>query len=155
MKHCERLEFKILKLLFTTETRIWFNILEWEDATRIIFIIFWDLLTFYQISHSWQVKRCVIITYKHGIYEMLHELPIDLRLRILGYLEISGKCLNFIEWYTSVQSSCQFENFINPSKKTLKNRKLTFLVVRYFSWELECLKYFVTDSLWKPVSDPN
>ena len=139
MKHCERLEFKILKLLFTTETRIWFNILEWEDATRIIFIIFWDLLTFYQISHSWQVKRCVIITYKHGIYEMLHELPIDLRLRILGYLEISGKCLNFIEWYTSVQSSCQFENFINPSKKTLKNRKLTFLVVRYFSWELECV----------------
>ena len=139
MKHCERLEFKILKLLFTTETRIWFNILEWEDATRIIFIIFWDLLTFYQISHSWQVKRCVIITYKHGIYEMLHELPMDLRLRILGYLEISGKCLNFIEWYTSVQSSCQFENFINPSKKTLKNRKLTFLVVRYFSWELECV----------------
>ena len=139
MKHCERLEFKILKLLFTTETRIWFNILEWEDATRIIFIIFWDLLTFYQISHSWQVKRCVIITYKHGIYEILHELPIDLRLRILGYLEISGKCLNFIEWYTSVQSSCQFENFINPSKKTLKNRKLTFLVVRYFSWELECV----------------
>ena len=139
MKHCERLEFTILKLLFTTETRIWFNILEWEDTTRIIFIIFWDLLTFYQISHSWQVKRCVIITYKHGIYEMLHELPIDLRLRILGYLEISGKCLNFIEWYTNVQSSCQFENFINPSKKTLKNRKLTFPVVRYFSWELECV----------------
>ena len=31
-----------------------------------------------------QVKRWVIITYKHGIYELPHELPNDLRLRILG-----------------------------------------------------------------------
>ena len=30
-----------------------------------------------------QVKRCAIITYKHGIYELLHELLNDLRLRIL------------------------------------------------------------------------
>ena len=27
-----------------------------------------------------QVKRCVIITYKHGIYEFPHKLPNDLRL---------------------------------------------------------------------------
>ena len=27
---------------------------------------------------STQVKRCVIITYKHGIYEFPHELPNDL-----------------------------------------------------------------------------
>ena len=27
---------------------------------------------------------CAIITYKHGIYEFSHELPNDLRLRILG-----------------------------------------------------------------------
>ena len=32
-----------------------------------------------------QVKRCVIITYEHGIYELSHELLNDLRLRILGY----------------------------------------------------------------------
>ena len=31
-----------------------------------------------------QVKRCAIITYKHGIYELPHELPKDLTLRILG-----------------------------------------------------------------------
>ena len=30
-----------------------------------------------------QVKRCTIITYKHGVYEFPHELPNDLRLRIL------------------------------------------------------------------------
>ena len=54
---------------------------------------------FYQIFLSPQVKRCTIITYKHSIYELPHELPKDLRLRILGNEEILGKGLNFIEWY--------------------------------------------------------
>ena len=31
-----------------------------------------------------EVKRWTIITYKHGIYELLHELSNNLRLRILG-----------------------------------------------------------------------
>ena len=39
---------------------------------------------FYQIFLSPQVKRCAIITSKHGIYEFPHELPNDLRLRVLG-----------------------------------------------------------------------
>ena len=39
---------------------------------------------FYQIFLSPQVKRCAIITFKHGIYEIPHELPNDLRLRVLG-----------------------------------------------------------------------
>ena len=34
----------------------------------------------YQISLSPQVKSCVIITYKHGIYELPLELADDLRL---------------------------------------------------------------------------
>ena len=34
---------------------------------------------FYQILLSPQVKRWAIITYKHGIYELPHELPNDLR----------------------------------------------------------------------------
>ena len=54
-------------------------------------------LMFYQIFLSSQMKRCAIITYKHGIYELPHELPNDLRLKISGNQEISGKCLNFIE----------------------------------------------------------
>ena len=62
----------------------------------IIFIIFWDFLMFYQILFPPQVKRYVIITYKHGIKELPHELPNDLRLRILWSQEISRKCLNFI-----------------------------------------------------------
>ena len=36
------------------------------------------------IFFSPPVKRSVIISNKHGIYELPHELPNDLRLRILG-----------------------------------------------------------------------
>ena len=39
---------------------------------------------FYQIFLSPQVKQCAIITYKHDIYELPHELPNNLRLRNLG-----------------------------------------------------------------------
>ena len=39
---------------------------------------------FSQILLSPQVKRWAIITYKHRIYELPHELSNDLRLRILG-----------------------------------------------------------------------
>ena len=38
---------------------------------------------FYQILLSPQVERPAIITYKHGVYELPHELPNDLRLRTL------------------------------------------------------------------------
>ena len=46
--------------------------------------MFWDSLKFFEIFHSPQVKRWAIITYKHGIYELSHELPNDLRVSILG-----------------------------------------------------------------------
>ena len=42
---------------------------------------------FYQIFISPQVKRCAIITYEHGIYELPHELPNNLRLKDLRKLE--------------------------------------------------------------------
>ena len=47
-------------------------------------LIFLNFLMFYQIFLSPQVKRCVIIAYKHGIYEFPLELPNDFRLRMLG-----------------------------------------------------------------------
>ena len=53
---------------------------------------------FYQIFLLPQVKQWAIITYKHAIYELPHELPNDLRLRILRNQKILRKCLNFIEW---------------------------------------------------------
>ena len=39
---------------------------------------------FYHIFLSPQVKRFAIITYKHGIYELPHQLPNKVRLGILG-----------------------------------------------------------------------
>ena len=47
--------------------------------TTIIFIIFWEFLTLYQIFLLQQVKRCAIITYKHDIYDLPHELSNNLR----------------------------------------------------------------------------
>ena len=47
-------------------------------------IIFWDFLIFYQIFVSPRVKRIVIISNNHGIYELSRALPNDVRLRILG-----------------------------------------------------------------------
>ena len=55
-------------------------------------IIFCDFLVLYQFLFSPQVKRSVIISNKHGIYELLHELLKDLR-----NWERSGKSENFIE----------------------------------------------------------
>ena len=43
------------------------------------------------------VKRCALVTYKYGIYELTHELPNDLRLSILENEEISEKCLNLMD----------------------------------------------------------
>ena len=43
----------------------------------------WDNFTDEQIFFSPQVKRSVIISNKHNIYELPHELPNDLRLRKL------------------------------------------------------------------------
>ena len=39
---------------------------------------------FYQVFLSTQVKQWAIITQKHGICELPHELPNDLRLRIFA-----------------------------------------------------------------------
>ena len=52
--------------------------------TTILVIIFWDFLMFYQMFLSPQMKRIVIISNKHGINELSHELANDLRLMILG-----------------------------------------------------------------------
>ena len=48
--------------------------------SAIIFIVFWDILMVEQTFLSPQVKRSVIISNKHGIYQLAHELPNDLRL---------------------------------------------------------------------------
>ena len=59
----------------------------------INFIIIWNFSIFCQI---FQVKRCAIITYKHGIYELPHELPNDLGLRKLGNIRKLSKLRRMI-----------------------------------------------------------
>ena len=60
-------------------------------------IILWDFLMFYQIFVSPQVKRNAIISNKQGAYQLTHELPHELRLRILGNDEKSRKFQNLLE----------------------------------------------------------
>ena len=75
----------IFAKLFQTFSEHLLYDLSWNDLilllkSTILVIIFWDILMFYQIFLSPQVKRIVIISNKNDIYE----LPNDLRLRILG-----------------------------------------------------------------------
>ena len=61
----------------------------------------------------------MIISNKHGINQLPHELPNDLILRILGNSKISGKSQNFI-----VQMKIQI---VNNNKKLLKIEIKLFL----------------------------
>ena len=54
-----------------------------QKVAIIMDIIFWDFLILYQIFFSPKVKRSLIISNKHGIYKLPHELPNDWRLRNL------------------------------------------------------------------------
>ena len=60
-------------------------------------IILWDFLMIYQIFLS-QVKQNVISINKQGVYELPHELLNNLRFKILGNMEKSGKSGNMLEW---------------------------------------------------------
>ena len=50
-----------------------------------------------QIFLSPQVKRSAIVSNNQGVYELPRELPKDLRLRVLGNKEKSGKFQNLLE----------------------------------------------------------
>ena len=51
--------------------------------SKIIFIIFWDLM-FYQIFSTPQVKQSALISNKHVIHEFPYKLPNTFRLTIIG-----------------------------------------------------------------------
>ena len=57
--------------------------------STILAIIFWDILMFDQIFVSPQVKQIVTVSNKHGIYELSHELPNDLRLKFGNIMKLS------------------------------------------------------------------
>ena len=67
------------------------------------------------------------------VYELPHELPNDLKLRMLGNKEILGKSQIWVEIKSSAQSPFQKLNFGSSSKKTGKSRYQTFLVLFSFT----------------------
>ena len=80
------------------------------------------------------------------MYDLPHELPNDLRLKILGNQEVSEKFLNFIESQPRVQSPCKNEYFVNTSKKTLEKQKLNISLSALLDMKTRVsLKYFVND----------
>ena len=84
---------------------------------------------FYQIFLLPKVKRGAIVVNKHGIYKLLHQLPKNLRLRILGNLETwetrkGRENLKTKELQPTAQSPPppqKKERFAYTSKKLLKN----------------------------------
>ena len=113
-------------------------------------IIFQDFLMFQQIFLSPQVKRIMIISTKHVIYELPHELPNDLRIWILGKNKILRRSRIFTQLQPSAQSSSQNETFVNANKKLLKYLNKIFLVLRYFKLTLKFASmFFGQDCLWK------
>ena len=58
------------------------------------------------------MKRSLIISNKHGIYE----LPNNLGLRILGKCKKSKKSQDFTELQLNTQSSSKNKNFVDTSK---------------------------------------
>ena len=59
--------------------------------------MFWNVAMFKYRPDSPQVKRNVISSIANMVYELPHELPNDLRLRILGNKEILGKSRIWVE----------------------------------------------------------
>ena len=67
--------------MFYVKSKFVSNVLSMTVTENTIMdIIFEDFLILYQNFFSLQVKRSVIISNKHGLYELSN----DLRLRILG-----------------------------------------------------------------------
>ena len=67
--------------------------------------------------------------YKRSKYEMIHELPNELRLRNLPNQEILGKCLNFIGLEPSAQPRCQKKQLL-----LVLARRFRKLPIKLFPW---------------------
>ena len=99
----------------------------------IIVIIFWHFLIISLRSESLQVKRHLI----YHIINLLHKLPQvlgdDLRLRILGNLEMLEKYQMLVETQPSAQSSFQILNVNSGSEKAREIRYHIFQVLLTFT----------------------
>ena len=76
------------------------------------------------------------------LHELPYELPQDVRLRILGNMEILGKSQLWVEKQPSSQFNFQKLKFRNSSQKTRKGRYQTLLFLSRFTGFL----YFVPNN---------
>ena len=93
-----------------------------------IYCIFWDFLLFYQIFPAPRVKRCAIITYKHGkwVPERLNSLTNSQTTKKLGNVRRVRKPHRMIAKFPAPR---QIEYFVNASKKTLEKQKLVSIIL--------------------------
>ena len=85
--HSEDRDHAWIFLILLCTMKFWSTIM----SPTTMFIIFSDILIDEQIFFSPEVKTSVIISNKHGIYELPHELRNDLRLRKLGNIRKISK----------------------------------------------------------------
>ena len=83
-----------------------------------------------------EVKRIVIISHKHGIRVLLHQLPNELKLRSLGNQEISRRCQNFMNC-SVVLSLAPKIKILSILAKILAKLKLNFSRRCYFTEKLQ------------------
>ena len=127
-------------------------------------IIIWDFLLFHEILFLPQMKRCTNITYNHGIRKFASWVAKRLFRRWTGlYVHTRKKSLRIFkirkyqQSFKISKSNCLLPsplllkwNFVNTSKKILKNRK-NISVVRYSAWKLK----LVSNIFWLVFSGNN
>ena len=96
---------------------------------------------FHQFFFSPQEKRYTIISYKHGIYELPHKLPNDLRLRKLGNTEKVSKLHNGLV----PSSPTKMKILLIPAKCPRKTETKLFPECAISSETSAILQYFVND----------
>ena len=104
---------------------------------------------FYQIFLSPQLKRGAIVSNKHGVSQLPHELSNDLNHRSYKIRESQEnlKTCWIIDQGPVFLLKC---NFFQPQPKTPEKQKLNISPRMLFHMKTRvCLKYFVNNCLWK------
>ena len=107
---------------------------------------------FYQIFFSPQMKRCAIITYKHGMYRLLNDSPNNLRMDLRKIENITNKYNTqrlFRSWSFALQIQKQKPKGkgywkLNTSILTEKTSKIVFHK-SWKNWRKQKFKYNTID----------
>ena len=114
-----------------------------EILQTILVIISWN----FSAGPIWnKKKRNSISSITNLLYQLPHELPNDLRIRILGNLEILEKSQIRVEAKPSAYSPVQKLNFA-IAVKNLKKVDQTFLVPSYLTGFLFFVPYILSGTL--------